>query len=352
MSSKKQCRIGIFIDGSYLARVQRYYLNDHPRRSGLSIVGLMRFICKEISAMWGIVCRIVEVHFFRGCLMISGNEEALAAERCLEDALTRAGVELHYLPIRGAKNELKEEKGIDVALALRAYKRAIAKSFDVIVLIAGDGDILPLVWEFKSMNPSIDVVLVSWDLQCQNGDVIGTSQDLLDAVTYPIRMSAVIDAPQNQGNPYIEGLFESEARQIAVAPPPQPPLSGVAVLQGPPIDAPTGAGFSPQSFPPSQPPYGGNRKWLTIAEMAEEWTGRVISLDRYGGWIGNQVYNNFHFFYSDIVGKKPEEMAPGMPLQFHLAFDRIKTEQKDNGEPSYRAIGPIYVMEPSFAMAV
>jgi len=34
-----------------------------------------------------------------------------------------------------------------------------------------------------------------------------------------------------------------------------------------------------------------------------------------------------------------------MTLQFRLRFDKKKTEQKDNGEPSYRAIGPIYVVD-------
>jgi len=46
-----------------------------------------------------------------------------------------------------------------------------------------------------------------------------------------------------------------------------------------------------------------------------------------------------------VTNKKPHELAIGMTLQFHLKYDKVKTVQKDNGEPSYRAAGPIYAME-------
>ena len=79
--------------------------------------------------------------------------------------------------------------------------------------------------------------------------------------------------------------------------------------------------------------------------MAQERISTILSLNGSGGWIRDVEYNNFYFFYTDVVNKKPEELAPGMTLQFRLKFDRIKTEQKDNGEPSYRAIGPIYAVD-------
>ena len=87
------------------------------------------------------------------------------------------------------------------------------------------------------------------------------------------------------------------------------------------------------------------RKILSEADMAQERISTILSLDTSGGWIRDLEYNNFYFFYTDVVNKKPEELAPGTTLQFRLKFDRIKTEQKDNGEPSYRAIGPIYAVD-------
>jgi len=57
----------------------------------------------------------------------------------------REGVVTHYLPLTQSAGRVIGEKGIDVWLALEAYELAIYKRFDVSVLIAGDGDFLPLV---------------------------------------------------------------------------------------------------------------------------------------------------------------------------------------------------------------
>ncbi len=184
----------------------------------------------------------------------------------------------------------------------------------------------------------------SWDFECANGDVTMTSQDLLEEVKYPIQMANVIDDRLNFKNPVILGLFEprqieppNQAGFQAVSPVP------VAVVQQP--VSPFPAQVSP--LPPAQPVITGfsKRRALTEAEMAQERISTILSLNGTGGWIRDVEYNNFYFFYSDVVNKKPEELTPGMTLQFRLRYDRKKTEQKDNGEPSYRAIGPIYVVD-------
>ena len=348
LRKKKSIRIGIYFDGHYFYKVSNYYKFDHARQARISIQGLHAYICAEVGARYDAdvsECKVVGAHYFRGRAIKSGNEKAIVGERFFEDALTKEGVDLHYLPlVRGASNELKE-KGIDVSLALDAYKKAAAKAFDVFVLIAGDGDYLPLVRELQAMATPIDVMLLSWDFECTNGDVTMTSQDLLEEVKYPIQMAIVIDDRLNTKNPLVSGLFEP--RQFE---PPQqvqpglqqglPPVGHAAPHIPPPfVQQPP-----PQSFPP-QPAFASKRKALTEAEMAQERISTVLSLNGTGGWIRDVEYNNFYFFYSDVVNKKPEELTIGMTLQFRLRFDRKKAEQKDNGEPSYRAIGPIYAVD-------
>ena len=357
---KEALRIGIYYDGHYFYKVSNYYKFDHPRQARISISGLHNYICNEISTRLEIEpdrCKLVELHYFRGRSMKSGNEKAIVGERFFEDALTKEGVNLHYLPlVRGVNNELKE-KGIDVSLALDAYKKAVAKSFDVLALIAGDGDYLPLVRELQAMSTPINVMLLSWDYECTNGDVTMTSQDLLEEVKYPIQMARVIDDRLNLKNLFITGLFEP--RQFDPAPPQvdttHPPPFGAfpsppSAFPQPspyasPLGAPGGAVSSPQGFPPPEMKHGTKRKALTETEMAQERISTILSLNGSGGWIRDVEYNNFYFFYTDVVNKKTEELAPGMTLQFRLKYDRIKTEQKDNGEPSYRAIGPIYAVD-------
>jgi len=346
LKKKKSIRIGIYYDGHYFYKASNYYKFDHPRQARISIQGLHAYISKEVSQRLDTDeddCKVVEAHYFRGRSIKSGNEKAIVGERFFEDALTKEGVNLHYLPlIRSSNNELKE-KGIDVSLALDAYKKAAAKTFDVLALIAGDGDYLPLVRELQTMSMPIEVMLLSWDFECANGDVTMTSQDLLEEVKYPIQMANVIDDRLNLKNPVILGLFEPRQMEPSNVQTSFQAVSPVPVAVAQPI-SPFPSPISPL---PAQPVVNSfsKRKALTEAEMAQERISTILSLNGTGGWIRDVEYNNFYFFYSDIVNKKPEELAAGMTLQFRLRFDRKKTEQKDNGEPSYRAIGPIYVVD-------
>ena len=350
LRKKKSIRVGIYFDGHYFYKVSNYYKFEHARQARISIQGLHSYICAEVAARHeaeAADCKVVEAHYFRGRAIKSGNEKAIVGERFFEDALTKEGVDLHYLPlVRGANNELKE-KGIDVSLALDAYKKAASKAFDVFVLIAGDGDYLPLVRELQTMGTPIDVMLLSWDFECTNGEVTMTSQDLLEEVKYPIQMAIVIDDRLNTKNPLILGLFEG--RQFES---PQQGQQGFqpVLQQGPQHISLTAANVPPPfvqqpPIPPFSPQPGTKRKALTEAEMAQERISTILSLNGTGGWIRDVEYNNFYFFYSDVVNKKPDELILGMTLQFRLKFDRKKAELKDNGEPSYRAIGPIYAVD-------
>jgi len=360
MAARKKTfsKIGIYYDGHYFYKASNYYKFDHPRQARISISGLHNFIRNEVSSRLNMdidLCKVVEAHYFRGRAIKSGNEKAIVGERYFEDALTKEGVSLHYLPlVRGINNELKE-KGIDVSLALDAYKKASAKAFDIFVLIAGDGDYLPLVRELQSMGGMhIDVMLLSWDFEFANGDVTMTSQDLLEEVKYPLQMANVIDDRLNLKNPIISGLFEPRQLEPAVT---QTVAEHRSFPAAPVVSAYVPASLSPsafsqppfsplpQGYSPSTPPPGARRKILTEAEMAQERISTVLSLNGAGGWIRDIEYNNFYFFYTDVHNKKPEEITVGMTLQFRLKFDRIKTEQKDNGEPSYRAVGPIYAVD-------
>jgi len=373
---KTNVRIGIYYDGHYFYKASNYYKFDHPRQARISIPGLHNFILNEVSARMNAdidSCKVVEAHYFRGRTVKTGNEKAIVGERYFEDALTKEAVNLHYLPlVRGANNELKE-KGIDVSLALDAYKKASAKAFDILTLIAGDGDYLPLVRELQAMGAPgvpVDVMLVSWDFECSNGEITMTSQDLLEEVKYPIQMASVIDDRLNLKNPVILGLFEPRSTEPASAQNGMEPRSIPAVTPAAPPHAlpsplppdlassspspfesaayqpsPFTTSFPQQSYTPPGQSYASRRKLLTETEMAQERISTILSLNGTGGWIRDLEYNNFYFFYSDVVNKKPEELIVGMTLQFRLKFDRIKTEQKDNGEPSYRAIGPIYAVD-------
>lgn len=205
----KLTRIGVFYDGNYFFHVSNYYNFHHNRRARISIAGLHHFIRHEVAKAEGTdqrYCQIVDAHYFRGRLKASEAEQRdqLFRDRQFDDILIREGVVAHYLPLSQGG-----EKGIDVWLALEAFELAIYKRFDVSVLVAGDGDFLPLVRKLNTLGTR--VVLVGWDFKFtdQNNNERETrmAQSLLDEVTYPLMMHQEIDDRSRKDDPLINGLF-------------------------------------------------------------------------------------------------------------------------------------------------
>lgn len=129
-------------------------------------------------------------------------------DRLFDDILSSEGVTTHYLPLK-KKGEGKQEKGIDVWLALEAFEQAFYKRFNVLVLITCDGDYVPLVRKLNALGTR--VMVLSWDFEYTSGNgnpmSTRTSQELLEEVTYPIAMHEIINNRVRKSDPLIDGLF-------------------------------------------------------------------------------------------------------------------------------------------------
>lgn len=212
---KKQItKIGVFYDGNYFLHVSNYYNYNHTRRGRISINGLHDFIKEQIAFEEDADvrhCKIVESHYFRGRLNAqeaSTKGSLLYYDRVFDDILMTAGVTTHYLPIRNFYGN-KHEKGIDVWLSLEAFERAFYKQFDVLVLIACDGDFVPLVRKVNALGTR--VMLLSWDFEFTNDEgqqrMTRTSEDLIRETAYPYRMHDIIDQGLESDNYLINQLF-------------------------------------------------------------------------------------------------------------------------------------------------
>lgn len=208
-SQGKLTRIGVFYDGNYFLHVSNYYKYSHPRKARISISGLHHFIRQEVAKAESTdprYCQIVDAHYFRGRLNAdeAKQRDQLYRDRQFDDILIREGVVAHHLPLSQGG-----EKGIDVWLALEAFELAIHKRFDVSVLVAGDGDFLPLVRKLNTIGTR--VMLAGWDFKFtddKNVDrVTRISQSLLDEVTYPLMMHQEIDDRSRKDDPLVNGLF-------------------------------------------------------------------------------------------------------------------------------------------------
>ena len=205
----KLTRIGVFYDGNFFYHVSNYYKYVHQRRARLSVAGIHEFIKSQVAESEGVdprYCQVVDAHYFRGRLGAQEAEQrqVLLSERVFDEILMREGIVTHYLPL-GAKGE----KGIDVWLALEAFELTVLKHFNVVVLIAGDGDYVPLIRKINTLGTRL--MVLGWDFEYtdnqNNKRRTVTSVNLLDQVTYPILMHTLIDDKTRRNDPVVNNLF-------------------------------------------------------------------------------------------------------------------------------------------------
>lgn len=210
----KLTRIGVFYDGNYFLHVSNYYNYVHERQTRISISGLHDFIRNQAALLEHTepsLCKIVDAHYFRGRLNArdaSQKGNKLYFDRVFDDILMMEGVTTHYMPVRSG-NGYYQERGIDVWLALETFDQAYHKQFDIVVLIACDGDYVSLVRKLNGLG--IRVMVLSWEFEFTDDygqhRVTKTSSDLLKEAAYPIFMSDLVEDEDNQEDDLIQGLF-------------------------------------------------------------------------------------------------------------------------------------------------
>ncbi len=205
-------KVGIFFDGSFFHGVSSYYLNQHARRSRIALSGIRDYAAHHVALEEGVLprhCRIVESHFFAGRMNSHDARErdALFRDRQWDEVLQKEDVTAHFMPMG-----LRGEKGIDVSLALECYELATLKGLDVVVLVTGDGDFVPLVRKLNTLG--VRVMVIGWTyafIDHANRDRGATvSRYLLNEATYPVAMHELIDgyaALPEAERTLIDGLF-------------------------------------------------------------------------------------------------------------------------------------------------
>ncbi|MCB0587869.1 MAG: NYN domain-containing protein [Phaeodactylibacter sp.] len=283
-------KIGVFYDGNYFYHVSNYYNYVHGRKSRISIKGLHDFIRYKVSELEGgganiAHCQIVDAHYFRGRLSAaeaSNKSNQLYYDRVFDDILMSEGVTTHYLPLRGFGSR-KTEKGVDVWLALEAFEQSLYKKFDVLVLIAADGDYVPLIRKVNSLGTR--VMVLSWEFEFVddygNNRSTRTSQSLLEEVTYPIAMHTLIDNPEKRDTYVIKNLF---------VPKTPPAKFGEAESQS---GAGNGNGYH---------------------------TSTIFSLKEGYGFIAYPP-NNLFFHYSEVENVDFNELRVGDPVKFRIGVN-------------------------------
>jgi len=202
-------------------------------------------------------------------------------------------VQTHYMPLKTRDGRL-QEKGIDVWLSLEALELALHKTLDVVVLIAGDSDYVPLIRKLNTVGTR--VMLLNWDFKYEDfkGEtrVTRASQQLLEQVTYPVAMHDVIDRGLQAQDEVVEAMFVTQSEPAAFAPSTLPTPAKVARPAGPTAAGPVGTvgmstiknlknGFGFVVMPP-------NNLFFSYADLTE---GDFNDL-REGDWVEFTVGRN------------------------------------------------------------
>ena len=298
-NQQKLTRIGVFYDGNYFLHVSNYYAYHHERRSRLSIAGLHEFVRHRIAEEEKKdfhLCQIVDAHYFRGRLSAqeaSAEGNRLYYDRLFDDILMMEGVTTHYLPVRTVQG-YRQERGIDVWMALEAFELTLHKQFDVVILIASDSDFVPLVRKLHTLG--VRVMLLAWDYEFYDEEgrrrSTVTSQYLWEEVTYPVAMQNVIDDDNDELFPVTRLFVE---RKKVVSPDETPVEIEMEIEEG------------------------------------ETKTSTIYSLKDGYGFISFPQTNNLFFHYSFLVETDFNDLREGDTVEFTLS-------KNERGEPIARNV--------------
>ncbi|MDR1209130.1 MAG: NYN domain-containing protein [Clostridiales bacterium] len=344
--SGKLIRIGVFYDGQYFFNVSNFYNYQHQRKSRVSISGLHDFVRAEVSAITGTdirLCQIVDAHYFRGRFSAreSDGKNKLLSERLFEDILMYENVVSHYLPLKYDKYDKPQEKGIDVWLALECYECALHKQFDVVCLIACDGDYVPLVRKLHTLGAK--VMLISWDYRYTdeygNARETRTSHKLLEAASYKVLMHDRINADDADEDAAVRNLFVSYNR-IAKAQAeanededthkeayddteddPPVPADGAAgdTRADVPAKPPSARSFdtyTPHGYVRSFPSFPGFTSYECETLEDGVKTSTILVLKDSYGFIKEPAFNNVYFNASKLEGIEFSELEKGMFVNY------------------------------------
>jgi uncharacterized LabA/DUF88 family protein/cold shock CspA family protein len=297
-------KIGVFYDGNYFLQVSNYYAYGHARRKRLSVAGIHDFIRHQVAEVENMdvrSCKIVDAHYFRGRLNAydaSQRGDLLFWDRAFDDILMSEGVTTHYMAVKMNPEGLKVEKGIDVWLALESFEIANLKKLDVVVLIASDGDYVPLVRKLNSLG--VKVMVMGWDIEYVNEIgvkiVTRTSQELMEEASYPLSMHNVVDDRAKRNEMLINNLFvATESRKPTMH---------------------------------------------EVAEAGEGKTGEILSLKNGFGFI-KYPPNNVFFHFSNLIDLDFQDIAVGDTLIFDL-------EKSEEGHDVAKNVRLLSKAEPQF----
>jgi len=218
MSSRKNSvkRIGMFFDGRSFQLVCKHY---KEQGQDLDLGSFMKFAQHEVAKHYGYnfenyPIAVKELHI--------GVMPGLADDARFRDRLLDVGIRKIEKPLFRKEGGGFEEKMVDDELQNSIRTALDRKECEVIALIAGDKDFVPVVETIRKYPKPPDVFLFCWR---NNEAKVGVARRLVDSVTEVFDMYQII-LSQTSKNPFLSGLLRktfaaAHKTQRPTAPAPQ-----------------------------------------------------------------------------------------------------------------------------------
>lgn len=222
----KLTRVAMFIDGSFFLQVNTYYKYHHAIGKSFYYSGFTDYVRHKVAQLEHSrynLCQVVEAHWFRGRYPTTALEtrypdpqrrlEVLTNERKMEDTLIYQGIVSHYYPLQiDQETGEANEKSIDTWFALEALDLAIARKFDVVVIVGGDSNYHHLVSKLNGIG--VRVLVMGWNIQYEVDTPTGvrrkyikTSNALMEECSYPVWLDRIIDQGMESNDKLVMNMF-------------------------------------------------------------------------------------------------------------------------------------------------
>jgi hypothetical protein len=172
--------IGVFYDGAFLSTLSHYYQHHHQVRTRLDLEEFHEEICRYAAGVFFRPVQeisVAEAHHLQGL----GHP----APPAFTAVLDRLKIQRHELPFNHGKNGGGPE-GLAVEFALTCYEAASEVPLDMVVLVTGDPDYVPLVdWliedKIKVMIPRVHLTFPN---RAGHPQWLATAPRLLERATH------------------------------------------------------------------------------------------------------------------------------------------------------------------------
>lgn len=178
-------RIGVFYDGTFFTRAQNFFYGK--KYGWLSFQELHKLLenYARIKEPGFSSYKVVYSSWFQGLFKSSqASEEQLRLDRKRHHDLLHAGIETKNLPM----SETKEEKGIDVYMAVETLQIGLDGKIDLAILVTGDGDFVPLVRAL--MKNGIKVMIAYFEYTEENHESF-VNERLTNSANYSLNLNGL-----------------------------------------------------------------------------------------------------------------------------------------------------------------